>query len=270
VRHRAIRPRATALFAVGALLLAACGGDDPDPVDEAPDTEAPADDDTADDDGQDDVTDDEVTEDPDDGAQDDAAAGDGAEVDPDEALRIARGFGDDLIASQVTYELSGFDEFGSSAEMIIAQDPPSTVATRIDAPDGQVLSIVDLDAGETIVCFGTGGDWECFADDGLFGDDLLEDLPGQGLEFEDQAAPDSAYRTTILAREALCLRYDELDDITDVEICVDEADGLLLRYAGEDPELGSRVALEAIDIADPDPAFFEPPVEPIGFGDVTG
>jgi hypothetical protein len=275
VRPSLLRTRVTTIVAAAALVLAACGGDD------TPETEAPADDQEVDDtevddepDDADDADADDGTDDADDGTDeaDDQTDGDAAgdEVDPDEALAIARGFDDDLVASIVTYEMSGVDELGSGVLMRIGQDPPSTVATRIESPDGDIISIVDVDSGETVVCFGQAGDFECFSDDSMFGDDLFDDLPGQGLELEDEDAPDRAYRTEILGLQALCLVYDDLDGVTDVELCIAEDEGLLLRYAGTDPDLGAQVRLEAVDIADADPAFFEPPSEPISFGDLEG
>lgn len=267
-----LRTRATTIVAAAALVLAACGGDD------TPETEAPTDDQQVDDTEADDPDVDDDLDDPTDEADGDGdgtdeqtdgeAAGD--EVDPDEALAIARGFGDDLVASIVTYEMTGVDELGSGVQMRIGQDPPSTVATRIESPDGDIVSIVDVDSGETIVCFGQGGSFDCFSDDSMFGDDLFDDLPGQGLELDDEDAPDRAYRTEILGLQALCLVYAELEDVTDVELCIAEEEGLLLRYVGTDPELGAQVMLEAVAIEDADPGFFEPPSEPMSFGDLEG
>lgn len=242
--------------ALGALGLAACGGDDGND-----ESGSPASEDTARD-SSDDTTDDTG----DDTSGDDAEGSGGA----DELRELLERQSEARI--KVTYVTTETD--GSEKEMTIAQDGEGRQSLVTDG----TLFISGPEG--TFSCDGTGSDATCdevpedLGELGMLGFSLFTSL-GQGmLEGVGDVDGVETTRDEIAGRDALCVDWDassfsgmlgelaegDLPDDAQVRICVDEETGFLLELGGQGD--GDTFSIRAVEVSEPEDSDFEPPSTP--------
>jgi hypothetical protein len=234
--------RATAAAATIALVLVACGDDEPADRDGAPDAA-------------------EQTQEQE--AVDGTGGTDGdVQAEFEELLDIA---GES--AARVTYEVT---TDGDTATATVSIDPPR-IATIFDG--GRVIDDGD---GQTVICGEEEASSECFIlgeDDGNFGALMSSWLlwPFFSVAQAMAAGGDiEGFATTgteeIAGREATCATFDggvldeEQAGVT-AEYCLDSETGIGLRYVGSSPE-AEEVTMLATEYDAPRPDDFVPPAEP--------
>lgn len=233
-------------LAVGAVLLAGCGGDDTADETGATDTPTPVD---ADDDSADDA---EATDD-----------------DTDEALQSSdfadlanRGFASE---ARVTYELQQDGE--DPQTMVLSSDGEQTAWLM---PDGRMITRPD---GTSIFCDESGQQAQCFemGGEGQAGP-MAGASPffGMATAFQDGVESFPGFSNTgseeIAGRSATCGTFEPTQfatgqDVGEATLCLDDDTGVMLRYEARDPE-GTANSIEATEVGEPEASDFEPPAEP--------
>ncbi len=241
--------RAVPALGLVAALLVACGGGD-------------GSDDAASDPAEQESADSAPTES---GPDDDVADGGSADASVGSLEELFARYGDSLgRPGQVVYEWEAAG-VGSGARMTMAQDPPN-MAYLIESSDGSFHTIT---GDVNVVCFETGGAWQCMSSDSgmadMFGGNPMDDV----YDFEDVEASglDPATVTlsadTIVGRSATCMSVAESDGVSNLVMCLDDETGMMLRTSGDTAD--GSFSMEAVAFSAPDPALFVPPGEIMEF-----
>lgn len=254
---RASAPRLIAIVAVGALLLAACGGGDAPEADESPaDVQSPA-------------VETETDTPPADEAEDEAedeAAGEAAFTGPQQPARV-------------TYAFEEGDMPEGMSEFVLSFDPPRSALIYEQG------RFIDTGEGEAIVCTTESGEAQCFVMPrgqqsqfvtGFFGS-FFGIIEGFG-EAVDTPGFNRTGTREVAGRQATCATFDpaamsaqtgvEVEDVQDAEVCVDQETGIGLWYSVT--QGGESSTVVAVEFGDPQPDDFTPPAEPQDFSGQGG